>query len=105
MLPEVLFPALALAVAVLLIKPGVFAWLLKTSGEPPERSGEIGYRLGQLSEFSLLMAVVAVEAGACMERTAYTIQLATILSFLASSYLVVRRFQTPIAVKDELRLD
>ena len=105
MLPEVLFPALALAVAVLLIKPGVFAWLLKTSGEPPGRSGEIGYRLGQLSEFSLLMAVVAVEAGACMERTAYTIQLATILSFLASSYLVVRRFQTPIAVKDELRLD
>jgi len=105
MVSQVFLPAAILAGAALLGKPPVFRWLLNRTGESDKRSREIGFRLGQLSEFSLLMAVVALDAGACTSQASYLIQLATLLSFLASSYLVVMRFPTPIAVKDELRLD
>ena len=105
LLPEVALPSLAIASVMLAIKPPVFRWLLRRNAESSRRSTEVGFRLGQLSEFSLLMAVVAEQTGACSSRTAYTIQLATLLSFLASSYLVVARFPTPIAIRDDLRLD
>jgi Kef-type K+ transport system membrane component KefB len=104
-LPEVIWPALVLSAGALLGKPAVFRWLLVRTGESDRRSREIGFRLGQFSEFSLLIAVVAVGVGTCSSKASYLIQLSTLLSFLASSYLVVARFQTPIALKDELRLD
>jgi Kef-type K+ transport system membrane component KefB len=104
-LPEVFWPALVLSAGALVGKPAVFRWLLVRTGESDRRSREIGFRLGQFSEFSLLIAVVAVSAGTCSSKASYLIQLSTLLSFLASSYLVVARFQTPIALKDELRLD
>jgi Kef-type K+ transport system membrane component KefB len=104
-LPEVFWPALVLSAGALVGKPAVFRWLLVRTGESDGRSREIGFRLGQFSEFSLLIAVVAVSVGACSSKASYLIQLSTLLSFLASSYLVVARFQTPIALKDELRLD
>jgi len=105
MVAQVIWPAAVLAALTLVGKPPVFRWLLHRTGESDKRSKEIGFRLGQLSEFSLLMAVVAFEAGACSSKASYLIQLATLLSFLASSYLVVMRFPTPIAIKDDLRLD
>lgn len=105
MLPTVIWPALILCAGALLGKPTVFRWLLMQTGESPKRSGEVGYRLGQFSEFSLLMAVVAVSAGAISIKASYLIQLATLLSFLASSYLVVLRFPSPIALSDDLRQD
>ena len=104
-LPEVFWPALVLGAGALVGKPAVFRWLLVRTGESDRRSREIGFRLGQFSEFSLLIAVVAVSAGTCSSKASYLIQFSTLLSFLASSYLVVARFQTPIALKDELRLD
>ena len=104
-LPEVFWPALVLSAGALVGKPAVFRWLLVRTGESDRRSREIGFRLGQFSEFSLLIAVVAVSVGTCSSEASYLIQLSTLLSFLASSYLVVARFQTPIALKDELRLD
>ena len=70
-----------------------------------KRSHEVGYRLGQMSEFSLLLAVLAVEQGVIGAEASYLIQLSTLLTFLVSSYLVVLRFPTPIAVSDELRRD
>jgi len=71
----------------------------------PARSREIGFRLGQLSEFSLLIAVLAATNGVIGADASYLIQLATMLTFLASSYIVVLRFPTPIAVSDKLRRD
>jgi Kef-type K+ transport system membrane component KefB len=102
---SVALPALLLAAAALLVKPPVFRWLLRRAGESDNRSREVGYRLGQMSEFSLLIAVLAVEQGVIGDRASYLIQLATLLTFLVSSYLVVLRFPTPIAVSDELRRD
>ena len=100
-----LLPAMVLAGVLLLIKPPVFRRLLRTAGESDERSGEVGFRLGQMSEFSLLLAVLAFDQGVIGTEASYLIQLATLLTFLVSSYIVVRRFPTPIAVSDALRQD
>jgi hypothetical protein len=78
---------------------------LRRTGESAERSTEIGFRLGQLSEFTLLVVVLATSQGVLGERASYLAQLATLLTFIASSYLVVLRFPTPIAVSDKLRRD
>ncbi len=101
----VLLPALLLAGALLAVKPWVFRWLLMRTGEPPPRSLEVGVRLGQLSEFSLLIAVLAAREGIIGERAAHLIQAATLFSFLASPYLIVLRYPTPIAVSERLRRD
>jgi len=104
-LGDILLPASIIAVAMLVLKPIVFQRLLMRTGESPARSREIGFRLGQLSEFSLLIAVLAATNGVIGAEASYLIQLATMLTFLASSYIVVLRFPTPIAVSDKLRRD
>ena len=48
---------------------------------------EVGVRLGQISEFSLLIAVLALEIGVISQKASYLIQLSTLLTFLVSSYL------------------
>jgi Kef-type K+ transport system membrane component KefB len=104
-LGEIVLPAALIAVAMLVLKPIVFQHLLMRTGESPARSREIGFRLGQLSEFSLLIAVLAATNGVIGAEASYLIQLATMLTFIASSYIVVLRFPTPIAVSDKLRRD
>jgi hypothetical protein len=49
--------------------------------------------------------MVALERGLLTITGATLIQAATIVTLLASSYLVVFNFPTPIAIKDELRRD
>ncbi len=105
LIDEVILPAMVLAAALMLLKPPVFRWLLLRTGESEKRSHEVGYRLGQMSEFSLLLAVLAFEQGVIGAEASYLIQLSTLLTFLISSYLVVLRFPTPIAVSDALRRD
>lgn len=104
-LMDVLVPALVLAAAAMLIKPWVFSLLLKRSGEEPKRSLEVGVRLGQISEFSLLIAVLALEMHVVGREASYLIQAATILTFIASSYYIVLKYPTPIAVSEKLRRD
>jgi len=102
---DVLVPAALLAIGLMILKPWMFKKLLLGIGESEKRSHEVGYRLGQMSEFSLLVVVLAAEVGALSDRASYMVQLATMMTFLISSYVVVARFPTPIAVKDELRRD
>lgn len=105
MLPEVLVPASLLAVLTLLIKPLVFKALLRGSGESPERAVEIGVRLGQISEFSLLIAILALDSQAIGPEASYLIQVSTLITFIASPYIVVMRYPTPVAISDRLRRD
>ncbi len=105
MLTQVLFPASVLAGFMLLIKGPVFRFLLQRVGEDPKRAREIGVRLAQLSEFSLLLAVLAQTNAVIGERASYLIQLATLLTFLVSTYAVVLRYPTPIALNSDLRRD
>lgn len=102
---EILLPGIFMAAAMILIKPPVFRLLLRRSGENLKRANEVGYRLGQMSEFSLLVAVLAMDVGVLSARGSYLVQFATVVTFIVSTYLVVMRFQTPIALSDRLRRD
>ena len=102
---DILAPALVLAVFVIAIKPLVFGKLFAWVGENRAVSLEVGFRLGQISEFSLLIAVLAVKSNFISQTVSYLIQLATLLTFIISSYIIVLRYPTPIAVSDKLRRD
>ncbi len=102
---EIIIPATLLALCIIIIKPIVFRKLFIWAGEKKDISKEVGIRLGQISEFSLLIAVLAVESRFIEENTSSLIQLATLLTFVVSSYIIVLRYPTPIAVTDRLRRD
>lgn len=104
-LADIAIPALLLASVMLVLKPLVFRALLVREGESPKLAHEIGFRLGQISEFSLLIVVLAAEVEIVGTRASYLIEAATVLAFIASSYLIMLRFPTPIAVSDRLRRD
>ena len=105
MLDDVILPALLIAAAMLLLKPVVFSRLLRSVGEEKMRATEVGARLGQLSEFSLLLAVLAWESKLIGLEASYLIQLATLLTFLVSTYRVLFKYPTPIALSAKLRRD
>jgi Kef-type K+ transport system membrane component KefB len=102
---EVLLPAAVLAAISLLVKPLVFKQLWIYQGERPALAREVGARLGQISEFSLLIAVLATQSAVISMQASYLIQLATLMTFIVSSYYIVLRYPTPIAVSDRLRRD
>ena len=102
---QLLIPALVVATLMLLLKPALFADLLRKQGEKSGFSLQAGVRLGQASEFSLLIAVLALDAELISAAASYLIQLTTLLTFIASSYYIVVRYPTPIAVDDKLRKD
>jgi len=104
-LPSVVFPALLLAFIAVWLKPRIFNWLLRREQEKASMAAETGSRLGQISEFSLLIVLVATEVAVMSDRAALLMQSATILSFIASSFWIVRRYPTPIATDQKLRRD
>jgi Kef-type K+ transport system membrane component KefB len=102
---QVFFPAAILAAISLLLKPWIFKKLWIYEGETENISAEVGVRLGQISEFSLLIAILATESKVIGAQASYLIQLATLLTFIASSYFIVARYPTPIATSSKLRRD
>ncbi|MGI1671349.1 MAG: cation:proton antiporter [Neptuniibacter sp.] len=98
-------PAIILALLVLGLKPVIFRFLLSRISESPKLGWEVGFRLGQISEFSLLIAYIAAGAAMIGEEASHVIQATAILTFLLSSYVVIFNFPSPIAVSDELRRD
>jgi len=104
-LAEVALPAVCLGGLMLVLKPVVFHWLLRREHESSRLSMEIGVRLGQLSEFSLLIAAIASQGKVIGPNAAYAIHAATLLTFIVSSYLIMLRYPTPIAVTESLRRD
>ena len=105
LLGDVIVPALLLAAVMLAMKPVVFRYLLSGVSESPALGWETGFRLGQISEFSLLIAFVAVSESLLSQHASHLIQATAILTFLVSSYLVVFRYPTPIAASEALRRD
>ena len=105
LLSEVIAPALLLAALALSLKPIVFRFLLRRFSERNRLAWDAGLRLGQISEFSLLIAFVATQSGVIGELASLTIQAAAIVSFLISSYIVVFFCPTPIAINSKLRRD
>jgi Kef-type K+ transport system membrane component KefB len=101
----VIIPALIVALLVLTVKPLVFRWLLYRSGEVKSVSKEIGIRLGQMSEFSLLLNYMALETHLLTPINAYMLEAAVIITFIGSCYWTVMRYPTPLAASDKLRRD
>ena len=95
LLGDVLIPALVLSALVLGLKPVVYRFLLKGVSEKRELAWDLGFRLGQASEFSLLIAYVAIGGALISEQASLLIQATTIITFLVSSYVVVLNFATP----------
>ncbi|MGV6807829.1 MAG: cation:proton antiporter [bacterium] len=105
LLPEIAVPAVVLGTLMLVLKPTTFRFLLKLQNEKKPLAWDLGFRLGQISEFSLLIAYVAFNASVISNLGSHLIQAATILTFLVSSYIVVFNFPNPIAISDKLRRD
>lgn len=104
-LGQIWLPATALGIAMLLVKPIVFRFALHRVSETNRLGWETGFRLGQMSEFSLLIVFVALQSALINPTTVYFVQLATVITFIGSSYSIVLRYPTPIAVSDKLRRD
>jgi Kef-type K+ transport system membrane component KefB len=102
-LNQIWLPAIGLSLIALFIKPLLYWFLLRFSKESKGRSTEVAIRLGQMSEFSLLIAVLAGELNIIRESVSFLIQFATLLSFIISSTYVVMKYPTPIALNDKLR--
>jgi Kef-type K+ transport system membrane component KefB len=104
-LRAVAIPVLILTALVMVLKPVVYRFLLGRLGEPKHVGWEVGTRLGQLSEFSLIIAYVGLDTQLIGSSAANFIEATTILTFVISSYWVVCRYSTPVALVDRLRRD
>ncbi|MHC4705281.1 MAG: cation:proton antiporter domain-containing protein [Planctomycetota bacterium] len=102
---EVVLPGLLLAALLLVLKPVAFWAAFRLGGESPKLARGLALRLGQASEFSILVAYSAINAGRIEPRTAYLIQLTAILTFIASTYIVVYKCPTPIGLTNKARQD
>lgn len=102
---HVVVPALVLAVVMVLLKPVVYRAVFGTVAESKKLAWESGWRLGQMSEFSLLITFLALENARIGNDAVYMIQLATLITFVISSSIVVLRFPTPVATNEKLRRD
>jgi len=104
-LKDVYLPAIILGTAMITIKPLLYWKLLAQTGEDNQVSLEVGMRLGQASEFSLLVAGLALSSSLLSLKAASLIKAATIFSFIVSSYIIVLFYPTPIALTDSMRKD
>lgn len=105
LLEQVWIASIVLAAVVLIIKPVSFRFLLGRQSEQQTLAWDIGFRLGQISEFSLLIAFVAFSNHLIGETASVLIQATAIITFLVSSYIVIFNYPNPIAVSDKLRRD
>jgi len=102
---QLIVPGLIITALLMVTKPVIFNWGFKAIGEKPKHSAQLGVRLGQASEFSLLIAFSALASGLIEERSSYLIQLVVVLTFVASTYWVVNAYPTPISYKSSQRKD
>lgn len=97
--------ALVLAGLMLIIKPIVLAPLLRKIAPTKKAAWEVGIRIGQISEFSLLVAYAAEKSQVLSQNAYAVVQLSTIISFMVSSFWVVNVYPNPVALSEKLRRD
>ncbi len=101
----VALPALLLAVLVIVVKPLVFAALFRASGEERGFSRQIGLRLGQASEFTLIVEIFAESADLVSAAASQMVQITALITMVVSSYLTVNLFPTPLSTNRQLKQD
>lgn len=102
---EIFLQALLVALLFIVVKPWLFGKLFVMTGEEPSFAKEAGIRLGQFSEFALLIVLLASGLGHISSEASQFTQLATVLTFIISSYIVVFRYPTPIGTSEALIRD
>jgi len=102
---QVLLAGIVISIIIVLLKPFVFKQGFQLIGEDKKFSTELGARLGQGSEFSLLVSYSALAIGLIDLRASYLIQLVVIITFVLSTYWVVYRYRTPISSTAKNRMD
>lgn len=105
LLSDIAVPACVLALVILVLKPVTYRLLLRSMSETPLLAWDVGFRLGQISEFSLLIAYLATSLALIGKEASHVIQATAIITFVISSYIVVFNYPNPIAVSDKLRRD
>jgi Kef-type K+ transport system membrane component KefB len=104
-LADILVSAILLAALILILKPIIFRYLIHSMSETKKLAWDLGFRMGQISEFSLLIAYVAAEMLLIGREASHLIQATAIISFVVSSYIVVFNYPSPIGISDKLRRD
>lgn len=104
-LADIWLYALILSALVICIKPMTFKALLSQQSEKSGLAWDLGFRLGQISEFSLLIAYLALASKLIGEQAAHVIQATAVLTFVFSTYIVIFKYPTPISPSDKLRRD
>lgn len=102
---DIIFPALIISLLIIILKPYIFKKAFMIVKEKSAISNELALRLGQASEFSLLIAYLALKNATITPKTSYLIQLTVMLTFIFSTYIVVLRLRTPISIDKKLRKD
>lgn len=88
----IIVPVILLTLIFMVLKPLVFRLLLHKVIEVKTAAWEIGVRLGQMSEFSLLVIFLASRNELVGNSLVYLVQAVTMIMFILSSYLVVVRY-------------
>jgi Kef-type K+ transport system membrane component KefB len=101
----ILLSSLLLGGALIFLKTYVFRHAFLLIGESNKLAKELGIRLSQASEFSILIAFSALLSGVLSAEGALFLQLTTIVTFVGSTYWVVLRYPTPVSAGPDLRQD
>lgn len=102
---SLMLSALAFGALLVPVKALIFRVAFSWSGEETQQANELSVRLAQASEFSLLVVYAALSMAALSSERAMVIQIATIISFIVSTYWVVWKYPTTIAANAALRRD
>ena len=102
---DVILPGAVIALVIVAAKPLIFRWAFNLAGERDYVSAELGIRLGQASEFSLLVAYSALMSNIIDQRSTYLVQTVVILTFVMSTYWVINKYPTPISSEASQRRD
>ncbi|MBT8129892.1 MAG: cation:proton antiporter [Gammaproteobacteria bacterium] len=102
---DVILPGVVIALIIVGVKPLVYRRAFNISGEKDYVSAELGIRLGQASEFSLLVAYTALLSGLIDQRSTYLVQIVVVLTFIISTYRVISKYPTPISSEASRRRD
>jgi glutathione-regulated potassium-efflux system ancillary protein KefC len=102
---EIWLPALLLGGVIVALRPFYMRGLFRLFGEEKKFSSEVGFRLGQASEFALIVAVAATHSNNIGDKMSHLVQLAAVFTMIVSSYIVVFRYPTPLGAKTALKKD
>ncbi|MCW8923966.1 MAG: cation:proton antiporter [Gammaproteobacteria bacterium] len=102
---RLLLAAILFGILLVPFKAWLFRIAFNRAGESSKLSTELAARLAQSSEFSLLIVFSALSMGVLSSDSAMVIQIATIVSFIISTYWVVLKHPTTIAGDSALRQD